>query len=268
MSKSPDATPGRPVPPLPGLHRFDAPPQWRAIDFLSDLHLSPAQPRTLAAFANAVETSDADAILILGDLFEAWVGDDARSQVFEDEVVALLRATASERWLGFMCGNRDFLLGAEMRDACGLHELPDPSVVNAWGRPVLLSHGDALCLDDVDYQRFRAEVRSPAWQSDFLARPLGQRQALARGMRDASQQHQREAPQFGDLDAVAMKAWLSASGCRDLVHGHTHRPGSQRLAAGRWRHVLTDWDFDGDSPRGQTLRLTRNGFSRRPAFPA
>jgi UDP-2,3-diacylglucosamine hydrolase len=129
---------------------------------------------------------------------------------------------------------------------------------------VLLTHGDALCLDDEPYQAFRAEVRSAAWRDAFLARPLAEREAIARGMRDASEAAKRARPMadWADVDAVAAVSWMHAAGSRDMVHGHTHRPASEVLAPGYTRHVLSDWDADASPPRAEVLRLTRDGFSR------
>jgi UDP-2,3-diacylglucosamine hydrolase len=152
-----------------------------------------------------------------------------------------------------------------LRD-CGLTALQDPTLLIAFDRRVLLTHGDRLCLDDVEYQRFRALARSDAWRDTFLARPLPERRLLARQMRDASRQRQQaQSPgQWADVDAAAAVAWMHAAGSADLVHGHTHRPGCGELAPGFVRHVLSDWDFDGAPARGDVLRLTREGFSRRP----
>lgn len=249
--------------PPPGPPELVAPAAWRAIDFVSDLHLAADTPRTLDAFAAYLDATSADAVLILGDLFEVWVGDDARDGEFERRCIALLARTAQRgRTLGFMVGNRDFLAGAGLRAAAGLLELPDPTLLVAFGQRVLLTHGDALCLADTDYQRFRAEVRGAAWQAAFLARPLAERHALARGLRDASEQRKRAMADWPDIDAPAASRWLDAAGAPTLVHGHTHRPGSGVVSAGRTRHVLSDWDADHGSPRAEVLRLDARGFSR------
>lgn len=258
------AAPGAPLA-LPAWHELVADDAWQAIEFISDLHLTEQQPRTTAAWAGYMARSRADAIYILGDLFEVWIGDDARQPGrFEHHAAAVLAAAAGQRKIGFMAGNRDFLLGAGMLEASGLTALPDPTLLLAWGQRVLLTHGDALCLADVAYQAFRSEVRSPAWASDFLRQPLATRERLARQMRDASQADQRRrAPaDWSDVDSAAAVAWMRAAGCHDLVHGHTHRPGSEVLEPGYTRHVLSDWDCDGTPARAQVLRLTREGFSR------
>ena len=253
-----------PLTALPNFHHFDAPPAWRAIEFISDLHLCAELPRTTQAWQHYLARSDADAVFILGDLFEAWVGDDARQEGFEAMATESLTRASSLRRVAFMAGNRDFLVGAEMLQACGVAALPDPTLLSAWGQRVLLTHGDALCLDDHEYQAFRTTVRGEAWRDDFLRRPLAERRELARQMRDASQASQRaRGPlQCGDVDGAAAIAWMNACNSRILVHGHTHRPGSQALAPGYTRHVLCDWDQDTDAPRAQVLRLTRDGFAR------
>jgi UDP-2,3-diacylglucosamine hydrolase len=251
---------------LPTLYQLAAPPTWQAVEFISDLHLTEAGNETFRAWADYLESTPADAVFILGDLFEAWVGDDARASPFEAAAVDVLAQAASRRTMGFMAGNRDFLVGSAMLRDCGLTALQDPTLLIAFDRRVLLTHGDQLCLDDVEYQRFRALARSDAWRDAFLARPLAERRLLARQMRDASRQRQQaQSPgEWADVDAAAAVAWMHAAGSADLVHGHTHRPGRGELAPGFVRHVLSDWDFDGVPARGDVLRLTREGFSRHP----
>ncbi len=250
------------------LHRRQAPSHWRTIELLSDVHLCEQAPRTFEAWRTQLLSSDADAVLMLGDLFEVWVGDDARAGPFEQRCIDVMREASAQRTLAFMQGNRDFLLGEAMRAASGLEGLPDATVLSAFDRRVVLTHGDALCLEDTDYQRFRATVRSTAWQTDFLSRPLPERQRLARAMRDASTAHQAKHPPalWADVDTAAALHLLDAAGSDTLVHGHTHRPGMTPLSATAVRLVLSDWDFDGDAPRGDVLRLTPQGLERRPAI--
>jgi len=249
---------------LPAFHELAAPKAWRTIDFISDLHLSPALPRTLQAWAAYLRETPADAVFMLGDLFEVWVGDDARSLPFEHHCVDLIAEAASRRSVAFMAGNRDFLLGAAMLQDCGLMGLPDPTVLDAWGQRVLLTHGDALCLADTDYQAFRREVRSDAWQREFLAKPLAERLQIAAEIRRQSQSRQRfDGMRDADVDTGTAVAWMHAMGTAEMVHGHTHRPGSQLLAPGFKRHVLSDWDLDdAERPRAEVLRLSRDGFER------
>lgn len=260
---------------LPAFFEFTAPAAWRAVDFISDLHLCEAMPATFQAWERHLRQTTADAVFILGDLFEVWVGDDARSRPFERRCVEVLADAASHRQLAFMAGNRDFLVGAALRRDAGLMALPDPTVLSAWGQPVLLSHGDALCLSDTPYQAFRREVRSPAWQASFLSRPLAERLALAAEMRRASAERWKAGNAAGDgrfgldgdatadVDAAEAVRWMHALGAAEMVHGHTHRPGSSVLAPGFKRHVLSDWDLD-TAQRAEVLRLTRRGFERLP----
>ena len=254
---------GDTTPALPEFAELSVPAEWRRLDFLSDLHLSPDTPATFAALASHLQESSAEAIFLLGDIFEVWIGDDARHQDFEAQCVDLLRAASQRHTLFFMAGNRDFLVGPDMLADCGMQALADPTVLTAFDQRWLLSHGDALCLDDRPYQAFRAQVRSPAWQTEFLALPLEQRRSLARHMREASKAGQAELSEYADLDTRASVQWLQASGCKDLIHGHTHRPGLHELAPGLRRHVLSDWDFENTSaPRGDILRLRHAGLRR------
>jgi UDP-2,3-diacylglucosamine hydrolase len=246
---------------------FRAPAQWRAIDFLSDLHLSEGTPRTFDAWAAHLRRTSADAVFMLGDLFEAWVGDDARTSGFELRCAEVLRDAATRRTLAFMVGNRDFLVGAELLGECGVVQLADPTVLVAFDQRLLLSHGDALCLEDTEYQRFRAQVRSPAWQAATLARPLAERRALAQQIRTASRERKAQMAKelWADVDAAAATQWLRDAGSTTLIHGHTHRPRSEPLAPGFTRHVLSDWDLEDDAqpPRAEVLRLTAQGLERR-----
>lgn len=244
------------------------PAGWQRIDLVSDLHLGAHAPATLQAFLDYLGGSPADALLLLGDIFEVWIGDDLLGQPdsAEAEVVAALRQTSQRMALAFLPGNRDFLVGADFACAAGCRLLPDPCLLQAGEQRLLLMHGDALCLDDGDYQAFRRQVRDPAWQAAFLARPLAERQALAAGMRGASESRKRAVgPEgYGDLDRKAMLAALQAAGCATLVHGHTHRPGTENLGNGRQRWVLSDWDLEPTQPRprAEVLRLQHDGLHR------
>lgn len=251
----------------PAVHALRAPPSWQAIEFISDLHLSELTPRSFDAWRDYLHGTDADAVFMLGDLFEVWVGDDAAEipGTFESRCLDVLTSAARLRPLYFMAGNRDFLLGAAAFGRSGVVPLPDPTVLCAWDRRVLLSHGDAWCLADTAYQAFRRQVRSDAWRAGFLAQPLAARRAQARAMRDASEALKRgQAPtQWSDVDPATAVECLQSVGAADLVHGHTHRPASEALAPGLVRHVLSDWDLDAPVRRAQVLRLGADGFSRR-----
>ena len=253
------------LPALPPATEWVVPQGWQAIDFISDLHLSEALPRTFEAWAAYMERTIADAVLILGDLFEFWPGSDAAQLDFEARCMQVLRAAARQRHLALMVGNRDFLLEPQLLLSLGVHWLADPTLLRAWQRhAVWLTHGDALCLDDVAYQRFRALVRDPATQASFLAQPLFERVKLGAQVRHASEAGRRAPPPGGwpDLDLEACVTCLRAAGAETLVHGHTHRPASQPLGPGLQRHVLSDWDTDTHSPRAEVLRLRREGFTR------
>ena len=248
----------------PAFGRFEAPAAWQAIDFISDLHLDPQHPLTFEAWRRHLLDTPADAVFLLGDIFEAWVGDDARGSGFEQRCAQVLEAAAARRHLAFMAGNRDFLVGEALLADCGVQGLSDPTLLRAWGHTALLTHGDALCLADTDYQQFRALVRQPAWQQGFLARPLAERRAIARQLRDASQAKQADmaSEDWADVDAATAVEWLKHADAAQMIHGHTHRPGTSLLAAGFTRHVLSDWDLDTAHPRAEVLRLTREGFAR------
>jgi UDP-2,3-diacylglucosamine hydrolase len=251
---------------LPAATEWMAPHDWRAIDFISDLHLSDALPRTFEAWASYMQGTVADAVVILGDLFEFWPGSDAVQMDFESRCIRVIRDAARQRHVALMVGNRDFLLTPEFLRDVGVRPLTDPTLLRAWQQPpVLLTHGDALCLDDVAYQQFRAWTRNPATQADFLARPLAERVKLGAGIRHASEAGRRQAPPAGgwaDLDRAAAVACMQAAGATRLLHGHTHRPGHSPLAPGYERQVLSDWDRDDAPPRAEVLRLSPAGMTR------
>jgi UDP-2,3-diacylglucosamine hydrolase len=206
----------------------------------------------------------ADAVFILGDLFEAWVGDDAAQAAgFEQDCVEVLRTAAQQRSLFFLAGNRDFLVGTGLAQATGVVLLADPTVFQFGSQRWLLSHGDALCLADTEYLAFRAQVREPAWQEAFLAQPLAQRLAIARAMRTESEQLKASGREYADVDTQAALAWLQAADAPVLVHGHTHRPADHALDSRHWRIVLSDWDAEADPPRLEALRLHVDGHAER-----
>jgi UDP-2,3-diacylglucosamine hydrolase len=246
----------------PAFATLQADPAWRCIDLLSDVHLHADMPATFDAWRAHLLRTSADAVLMLGDLFEVWIGDDAADAGFIAGCVAVLREASRQRALFFLPGNRDFLVGDALLASAGMQGLADPTLLHAFGQRWLLSHGDALCLDDADYQRFRAQVRSPAWQQAFLAQPLADRERQARQMRAASMAHQAGQGPAGwsDVDTDEAARWLLAAGSPTLVHGHTHRPGRHALPGGGVRHVLGDWDFDHGVPRARILRLTAAGL--------
>lgn len=237
---------------------LQAPSSWRSADFISDLHLQASDRPTFAAWSAYIQATTADAVFILGDLFEVWVGDDAAQVAgsFEAECVAILRQAGQRLALYIMQGNRDFLMGPALMQACRATLLPDPTVLDFAGQRWLLSHGDALCLDDTDYQLFRQQVRSPAWQQTFLAKSLAERQAIAFGLRQASAARHQRTTEYADVDANAALALLAKAEARHLLHGHTHKPAEHQLADGAKRTVLSDWDIKATPPRAEVLRIT------------
>lgn len=248
-----------------------APANWRVVDLLSDLHLSPALPQTLQAFEAHLASTPADAVLILGDLFEVWVGPEQAERAFDRHCLARLAAAAQGAWVGFMPGNRDFLLDEQTLHRHGVHLLADPTRLEIFERGWLLTHGDALCLEDREYQAFRQTVRQPAWQRDFLARPLPERVALAGRIRQESQARKSRAPSstdWADVDPHAAADWLRAADATVMIHGHTHRPGRHVLIDPLERQVLSDWDLEGAAPRGDVLRLSAEGLNRLTVLPA
>lgn len=237
---------------------------WRTVDFISDLHLDARMPLTWRGWQDYMRCTTAQAVFILGDLFEVWVGDDVAGPIaaapsdadsFELRCARTLRQAADRLDVFFMCGNRDFLVGEAFARACDMQWLRDPCVLDFAGERWLLSHGDALCLADTDYQRFRALVRGAPWQRDFLDQPLAQRKAAARALREQSEQRKRAHPVLVDVDAQAAAAWLREAGARRLIHGHTHHAADHALGGGLQRIVLSDWDLHATPPRAQVLRL-------------
>ncbi|MGY4828912.1 UDP-2,3-diacylglucosamine diphosphatase [Sphaerotilaceae bacterium SBD11-9] len=244
-----------------------APLQWQSIDFISDLHLSADTPLTFDAWADYLRGTPADAVFILGDLFEVWVGDDARFDGFEARCTEVLTQAALRRSLHFMVGNRDFLLGPDMLGACGITALADPCVLTAFGQRWLLSHGDELCVADTEYQKFRAMVRSAEWQANFLSQPLAARQHFARDVRAQSEARKKDLPSpadWADIDPAMAVEWLRRGHSAALIHGHTHRPATEPLGSGCTRHVLSDWDLEHPPQRAEVLRLTAAGVTRLP----
>jgi UDP-2,3-diacylglucosamine hydrolase len=240
-----------------------APPHWRTADFISDLHLQASEPATFDAWRAYMRTTPADAVFILGDLFEVWVGGVVADEPgFEADCAAVLRATAVRLPVFFMHGNRDFLVGRGLMQASGATLLDDPTILTFLGQRLLLTHGDALCLDDSDYLAFRAQVRSPAWQREFLARPLAERKAIARGLREQSEARKQTGVPYADVDGDEALGWLEAADARTMIHGHTHRPAEHQLGAGRRRIVLSDWDASAAPPRLQVLRVSDAGPQR------
>ena len=239
------------------------------MDVISDLHLQ-AGLGHVEVWVNYLNTTTADALFILGDLFEVWLGDDAypstaSPKIFESQCLDHLKAASLRLPIFVMHGNRDFLLGSAAAALGGFSLLTDPCVLSFGGQRWLLTHGDALCTGDTAYQAFRHRVRSSAWQTEFLAQPASVRRQAAQQMRKQSQEqqakHQAE-PLKANLDvnnALALQ-WLQAFKADVMIHGHTHRPADHTLSAAHVRMVLSDWDVNIQnttaSPRAQVLRLS------------
>jgi UDP-2,3-diacylglucosamine hydrolase len=228
--------------------------------FISDLHIDASRPQITHQFLSFLRTEagGADALYILGDLFESWVGDDDADPAQRETIAGLRELTARGVPCFVMHGNRDFLLGPQFCTMSGAALLPDPIVVTLYGEPVLVMHGDALCTDDRAYQRLRATVRDADWQRQFLGLSVAARRALAGAARAGSQAH-TAAIEYAitDVNAGSVEAVLRAAGVGTLLHGHTHRPAVHSLQVdGRdcTRIVLGDW-----YSQGSVLRWDRDG---------
>lgn len=234
--------------------------------FVSDLHLDPGRPEATDCFLRfmAGEAMHAKALYVLGDLFEAWIGDDAAGEHERDVMAALRRAHDAGVRVGFIRGNRDFLTGRGFARASGAEILPDESLVSLTGQRVLLMHGDSLCTDDRAYQRFRRVVRHPVTDTLFRALPLGTRRRVARWTRGRSQAAIRVKPEsIMDVNAGAVESAMRRHNVRTLIHGHTHRPAVHRFELDgqpALRIVLGDWyeqgsvlRWDADGPRLDVL---------------
>ena len=216
--------------------------------FISDLHLTADRPHINEQFFEFIEqvAPKAEALYILGDLFEYWAGDDDTEDVLNTSVAASL-AQLTQRGVPvyFMHGNRDLLIGQAFASWCGMKLIPDPTVIDLYGTRTLLMHGDTLCTDDIDYQKFRAHARNPATQKQFLQQPLAARHQQLRGMRAQSEVSKSiKAAEIMDVSPVAVEKVLREHGYPRLIHGHTHRPARHiHTVDGRVceRWVLCDW---------------------------
>jgi len=232
--------------------------------FISDLHLCASRPTINKVFIHFLQNTaiKAENLFILGDLFEYWAGDDDLShETHADIIEAIKKLTDADTQVFFMHGNRDFLIGAQFSKATNIKLLPDPSEINLYGRRILLSHGDKLCTDDTRYQSFRAEVRSSAWQAEFLAHPLSARKAQIEALRLQSEQEKsHKTAEIMDVNSDAVKALLRQHEYPAIfIHGHTHRPNTHQIEVDGHqcqRIVLGDW-----YEQGSCLRLDANGFS-------
>jgi UDP-2,3-diacylglucosamine hydrolase len=231
--------------------------------FISDLHLSAHEPATVARFLQFLEglARQAARLTILGDLFDYWAGDDDLADPFNTRIATALHALADHGVaIDLMVGNRDFLIGNTFAAAAGVTLVNDPLISDIGGIKTLLTHGDALCTDDADYQRFRAHVRSPEWQMQFLARPLAERKREIETLRARSETEKRIKPMaIMDVNTQAVIELMRSHGANALIHGHTHRQGSHThqvdgLTCQRW--VLGDWH----PHHGSALRCASAGW--------
>jgi UDP-2,3-diacylglucosamine hydrolase len=235
--------------------------------FISDLHIDASRPRINEQFLSFLqgEARGAEALYILGDLFESWIGDDAPDPAQSAAIAGLHTLTLSGVPCFVMHGNRDFLLSSQFCEMSGAELLPDPLIVTLYGESVLVMHGDALCTDDRAYQRLRATVRDADWQRQFLALSVPARRSLAGAARSGSQAH-TAAMEYAitDVNADSVAMALRAAATSTLLHGHTHRPAIHALQVDgrpRTRIVLGDWydqgsvlRWDHDGPELQSLK--------------
>lgn len=229
--------------------------------FIADLHLDDSRPDITRLFENYLtsdEARSADAVYILGDLVEAWIGDDDDAEL--PSRIAHATKALSERGVPvyFIVGNRDFLLGQPFASRAGFTLLEDGTVHDLYGRPTLLMHGDVLCTDDVAYQAIRQQVRTPEWKAQILAMPLDARRAFAAKARADSKAHTGSAMEtIMDTNADAVADAMREAGVTRLIHGHTHRPAIHRFdldGQTAERIVLGDW-----YEQGSVLRVTPDG---------
>jgi len=225
--------------------------------FISDLHLDDERPESTQMFEHFVdqEAKKADALYILGDLFEFWIGDDRETECSQRVAGVLYSLSSANVPVYFLHGNRDFLIRENYAAAAGMQLLPEEIVVELYGTPTLLMHGDTLCTDDVKYQQLRLQIRNPQWQEHFLSSPQEQRLALVGQAREQSLQHQMSVSMdIMDVNNAAVVEAFERHGVRELIHGHTHRPAMHdytvRDNAAR-RTVLGDW-----YTQGSVLRVT------------
>jgi UDP-2,3-diacylglucosamine hydrolase len=237
--------------------------------FISDLHLQESHPRTAEAFFRflAGRAAHARQLYLLGDIFEYWAGDDDLGSPFHQRVVDALRSLSDAGVeIFWIAGNRDFLVGAGFARAAGLTLLAEPHIATIGGQRVALVHGDAECTGDTKYMEFRAQVRQPAWQQQFLAMPLAQRKAIIAGLREGSREaHTTKSYEMMDVTPDAVDALFATTGVDVIIHGHTHRPALHEQD-GRRRYVLPDWELDTEHERGGWIAIDERGQISRHAL--
>ena len=217
------------------------------LGFISDLHLSENTPFVTEGFFEFLKTAaqELSHLYILGDLFEAWVGDDDNSELATGVMQKLNHATRNGLEIFFIHGNRDFLCGQKFAEQSNLTLLPDPFFLNFFDLKIALSHGDSFCTEDLEYMRFKKEVRSQEWQQEFLQKPLSDRLNIASNMRDASQKNNSNKDiSIMDVTPNAIQEFFAEHRIDLLIHGHTHRPNTHQINSGT-RIVLGDWHKTG-----------------------
>jgi UDP-2,3-diacylglucosamine hydrolase len=237
--------------------------------FISDLHLQESHPRTAEAFFRflAGRAAHARQLYLLGDIFEYWAGDDDLGSPFHQRVVDALRSLSDAGVeIFWIAGNRDFLVGSGFARAAGLTLLAEPHIALIGGQRVALVHGDAECTGDTKYMEFRAQVRQPAWQQQFLAMPLAQRKAIIAGLREGSREaHTTKSYEMMDVTPDAVDALFATTGVDVIIHGHTHRPALHEQD-GKRRYVLPDWELDTEHERGGWIAIDERGQISRHAL--
>ena len=242
--------------------------------FIADLHLHPQQAATLALFTSFLKgkARDLENLYILGDLFEIWLGDDDDEPAYQEVIKQLRHLSEAGTTVKVLQGNRDFLLGQGFSERTGCELLPESSVIDVYGTPTLIMHGDTLCTLDVTYQTFRKQVHNPEWQAQILAQPLAQRRLFAKQARQQSQMHtQGSSETIMDVTPVAVVNALNSHRVMNLIHGHTHRPAVHEIdlsgeTGQRW--VVGDWQ-DSDAivlhctpQTRQLMRLNSKGLNQ------
>lgn len=231
--------------------------------FISDLHLCTSRPHITEAFLRflAQTAVKAEALYVLGDLFEYWAGDDDLSDPFNQSITKAFHALSQQNTkLYLMHGNRDFLMGDGFCKASGMQLLPDPTLIHIDDQPLLLSHGDALCTDDADYQTMRQQFRDADWQKEFLSQPLTARKAIIEQIRLQSEQEKsKKSAMIMDVNADAVAALLREKAYpKTFIHGHTHRPDTHELLIDN--HKLTRWVLGDWYEQGSFLTLDKDGL--------
>jgi len=237
--------------------------------FISDLHLSAERPELTRAFHFLLQklAPEADALYILGDLFEVWLGDDVISPDYQESISELRILTDKNIPVYIMRGNRDFLFGTQFETLTGATLIEDPTLIDLYGTKTLLMHGDTLCTDDIKYQEFRVMVRNPDFQKDFLSKTPEQRIAIAKQLRDTSKTEMNsKSEEIMDVNSKSVLAALTHFNVQNMIHGHTHRPAIHEFEVNKapaTRIVLSDW-YD----NGSVLIYTNSGFTVEEVNPA